>query len=914
MFTSHSRRGVCLPASALVLAAGLAGSREAFAQTRTWVGASGAWSVPSNWSSSDVPDTASESAALGGASSYTVNTGGSFNIGALLLSNSLASLLIDTGTSLGLSVDSTNNGTITVNPTGVNSSTSLAINALALTMSGTGSIVLNANAASTGSAYIYFNSGANVLTLGAGQTLRGSGDVYPQVVNNGTIQADQSGKPLQLINQAKTNNNVMQAIGGGILNINSVAIAQGGSGSILANGGTVNFSNVPLTGGALTVSGGGAANILGGCTFTNVSVTGPLTIPAGNGLAVAGPLTSNGTITINPAGTTSSTHLDVNTAALTLAGTGSIVLNANAGSLDSAYLYFNAGSNVLTVPATQTIRGTGNIYTNVVNNGTIQADQTGKVLQLFNQSKTNNSVIQAINGGILNISNIGITQGSSGAILANASPVNLSAATLTGGALTVSNGGSVTITGSSTFSNVSVTGPLALNAGNALLVSGPLTSNGTITINPAGTTSSTHLDVNTAALTLAGTGSIVLNANAGSLDSAYLYFNAGSNVLTVPATQTIRGTGNIYTNVTNNGTIQADQTGKVLQLFNQSKTNNSVIQAINGGILNIGAITLTQGSSGSILANASPVNLSGTTLTGGALTMSSGGSATITGSSTFNNVAVTGPWALNAGLVLSLTGPISNNGTLTINPSGSSTTTHMDINVPSLTVGGTGTILLNANAATLDSAYFNTTSGTNVLTLGPGQTLAGRGRLYARVNLQGTIAPGSGPGVTDRIDISGAPFVMAPTATLDVEIGGTAPAQFDRITSNSTFTLDGLVRVRLVNGFTNPAPGTSFDIVTASSVLGSCVRSDMPKGWSLFTHPGVVRVQYSNCPADLDCGNGVGTPDSGVDINDLLYFLANYEAGLTPADLDDGSGTGTPDGGVDINDLLYFLDHYEAGC
>jgi hypothetical protein len=51
-----------------------------------------------------------------------------------------------------------------------------------------------------------------------------------------------------------------------------------------------------------------------------------------------------------------------------------------------------------------------------------------------------------------------------------------------------------------------------------------------------------------------------------------------------------------------------------------------------------------------------------------------------------------------------------------------------------------------------------------------------------------------------------------------------------------------------------------------------------------------------------------------VDINDLLYFLAQYEAGLTGADLDDGSMSGTPDGGVDVNDLLFFLGHYEVGC
>ncbi len=66
---------------------------------------------------------------------------------------------------------------------------------------------------------------------------------------------------------------------------------------------------------------------------------------------------------------------------------------------------------------------------------------------------------------------------------------------------------------------------------------------------------------------------------------------------------------------------------------------------------------------------------------------------------------------------------------------------------------------------------------------------------------------------------------------------------------------------------------------------------------------------------DLDDGSGSGTPDGGVDINDLLFFLVRYEAGDTSgADLDDGSGTGTPDGGVDINDLLFFLSHYEEGC
>ncbi len=76
----------------------------------------------------------------------------------------------------------------------------------------------------------------------------------------------------------------------------------------------------------------------------------------------------------------------------------------------------------------------------------------------------------------------------------------------------------------------------------------------------------------------------------------------------------------------------------------------------------------------------------------------------------------------------------------------------------------------------------------------------------------------------------------------------------------------------------------------------------------------VITIDPYHCPSDLDDGSGTGTPDGGTDINDLLYFLAKYEAGEPSADLDDGSGSGVPDGGVDINDLLFFLFRYEAGC
>ena len=61
------------------------------------------------------------------------------------------------------------------------------------------------------------------------------------------------------------------------------------------------------------------------------------------------------------------------------------------------------------------------------------------------------------------------------------------------------------------------------------------------------------------------------------------------------------------------------------------------------------------------------------------------------------------------------------------------------------------------------------------------------------------------------------------------------------------------------------------------------------------------------CLADFD-GN------CGVEINDLLGFLTAFESGNLNADYDDGSGLGLVDGAVTIEDLLTFLAKFEAGC
>jgi hypothetical protein len=83
-------------------------------------------------------------------------------------------------------------------------------------------------------------------------------------------------------------------------------------------------------------------------------------------------------------------------------------------------------------------------------------------------------------------------------------------------------------------------------------------------------------------------------------------------------------------------------------------------------------------------------------------------------------------------------------------------------------------------------------------------------------------------------------------------------------------------------------------------------------GWINLDH--ATRFVGLRCVADIDDGSGSGTPDGGVGIEDLLYYLGQYDAGTSRADVDDGTSAGVPDGGVGIEDLLYFLFRYDAGC
>ncbi len=156
--------------------------------------------------------------------------------------------------------------------------------------------------------------------------------------------------------------------------------------------------------------------------------------------------------------------------------------------------------------------------------------------------------------------------------------------------------------------------------------------------------------------------------------------------------------------------------------------------------------------------------------------------------------------------------------------------------------------------------------------------------------------------VTSRVDLG----ALSPTTTSfawDVN-------DQEQVVGTSDFraTLWQTGQVIDLNTRVSPTTAWRLDVASVISNTGRIA------GWGFRVGQPLAFVLDRNCPADMDDGTGTGTPDGGVTIDDLLYYLVVFEQGTTRADLDDGSGTGVPDGGVTIDDLLYFLARYEAGC
>jgi hypothetical protein len=359
---------------------------------------------------------------------------------------------VNTGTVLSPG-DFTNDGTLTVNPQGNSSFTTTLAAGGAVDIDGTGTIVLNANG---GAAQITGVPG-EALTLGAGQTVRGWGQITAPVVNNGLIQADINGQRITLNTNPKTNNALIRATGGGTLEISTVAISQTALGEMEASDGFFTMTNATISGGRLISDGTGRfIGVVGTQTLNDIELAGAYDVNVNTATVIgAGALTNNGILTVNPQGNSSFTTTLATDGNTLIDGVGEIVLNANGGAAQIT------STGVVTFGSGQTVRGWGQITAPFINDGLIRASVAGLSLILNTAGKTNNAQIEAGPSSTLQINSITVTQSPSGSILADSGSVTMTNATLTGGVLEAAGTGRfIGVSGNQTLSNLMLDAPV----------------------------------------------------------------------------------------------------------------------------------------------------------------------------------------------------------------------------------------------------------------------------------------------------------------------------------------------------------------------------------------------------------------------------------------------------------------------
>lgn len=837
----------------------------------------------------------SDAAAIANVSGSSVILNGVTNLGNL---HANVSSIIDIGGST-----FTNEGVTTINPQG-NASFATTLQARSnMLIDGSGVVVLNApNAAAQ-----ITNLDGTTLTHGPLHTIRGFGQITAEMTNNGLVSADVPGTTLTLGNKAKTNNALMEAADGGTLAISNIPIHQGGGGTLFADAGTVTLSSATINGGDLVTANGGLfVGVAGTQTLTGVELDGDYHINVITATTLSpGTFTNNGTVTVNPQANSSFVTTLAAGGAVTIDGTGTIVLNAIA----SAAQITGIAGQPLTLGANQTVRGYGQITAPIVNNGLIQADVNAQRITLNTHLKTNNALIRATDGGTIDINSTTLTQTALGECEADDGTFTLSSATITGGRLVSAGAGKfVGVVGSQTLNDVELDGVFDINVNTgAIIGAGSLTNNGILTINPQANSSfftTLAADGNTL---IDGVGQIVLNATAGAAQIT----SSGGGIITFGSGQTVRGWGQITAPFINEGLIRANVASQSLLLNTSAKTNNARIEAGPSSTLQINGITLSQSASGSILADSGNVTMTSATLTGGSLEASGTGRFIgVSGTQNLSNLMLDAPFDVNVNTAATLSGAIENNGTITVNPQfNASFTTTLSIVGP-VSMTGDGDIVLAV--PTTASQIIN--GGGGSLTMGPDNRLRGQGQIAVPITNHGTISPGFSVG-TLVIPGAGTVITHEPGSVLDIELA--SASSFDRINGGSHTINGGTIKISLLDGYT-PAVFTKHTIIDGSGAAFVTGAFDGIVGPAL-PEPFVWKIGYTNqdvivgvsCPSDI---NG----DFIVDIVDFLDFLDAFGScdGL-PAPCAGSTGTSADYNGdtfVDILDFLEFFDSFGSAC
>jgi hypothetical protein len=536
---------------------------------------------------------------------------------------------------------------------------------------------------------------------------------------------------------------------GGTLDVATTVLVDGTFN--LGNGGTLAHATV-LRGAGFTPAVGGFAEFDGVTLATDLRIENQGDLFVRNGLT----LMDRARIVLNGAAAGASIHF---TETQTLSGSGEIFF---AGANDQNFIRMET----LTIGPDILIHGdqggrVGDAFSNdaLVLEGTILAGANGETLEIDVATWTNEGLLRAENGGILELGGA-FTQAGAGTFQAAGGDVVLvgtldlesGALALTSetGNLTVSHefarirNGRITTSDSvkldvvqGTFDAIVLATDLTMPGLRSLTVLNGLTlEDAVITLEDDAGFSGPQL-IFSGTQTLGGTGEVVFG---GTGDAGAISVRTGAT-LTIGPDITIHGTRGgsvgILGSVINQGTISAETNGRSIDVFGPAIANQGTMRAVNGGDLFVQAFTNT----GTVEIGA----------TGSLFRVLNGNFVQTQGS-------------------VSLAG-----GTLTANT--------VDIQ---------------------------------------GGLLSGFGTVSGALRNAGTMTLGNAADATGTLTVQG-PFQQTSTGVLNLDIGGTATTAFDRLVltgATGVATLAGTLNVSIIDGFT-PVPGQIFDVLTFASRQGT---------------------------------------------------------------------------------------------
>ncbi len=682
--------------------------------TATWVGGSGGWSNPANWSyrpgtpsPATFPDNGNDgfnyvvlitttptavldvstsiagliigrngtlSTGSGGAPVLNVGPGTFTNYGTINIINNSS---LTTGGTL-----SQNGGTINIGSSAaVSTSTSALIANTNLTFSGNGTVSLaDSNSSINGNGF--------AVTADSGTTISGTGTLtgISTLTNSGIINADVSGGTLEIDGGAVVNNQTIEATSGGALTILGGTVS--GSGTLQAiNGGTLTLTNTTVSSSANNTSqifvDGSSHALLSGATLigvdVNTSAGSVITVAAGASSLInntnSGQFTTQGTVniagtaTLNIEGSIGNgggngvINVGDSTGSATLALAG--VANLSTSTVLNGASVIQGNGYALTVGG---ISGTGTLkgISTLTNYGIINADVSGGTLEIDGGTVTNNHTLEATNGGTLALTNTTVSSSGSNInqiSLDGTSILMLSGATLNGVSLNAYVGSVITVAaGTASLINNSGSGPFTTQG--TVNIAGTATLNIEGSIGNGGGNGVINVGDSTGSATLALAG--VANLGTSTVLNGASVIQGNGYALTVGG---ISGTGTLkgISTLTNYGIINADVSGGTLEIDGGTVTNNHTLEATNGGTLALTNTTVS--SSGSninqiSLDGTSILMLSGATLNGVSLNAYVGSVITVAaGTASLINNSGSGPFTTQ--------GTVNIAGTATLNIEGS---------------------------------------------------------------------------------------------------------------------------------------------------------------------------------------------------------------------------------------------------